>query len=173
MKYELEIIDTKKQIKRITTLDERWYGWISGVEENQEFNWLPSVTWITSYYPKGVEYVRWAANKGWDEAERIKQEAGDRGTIVHHAIEKGIIEGKLDMGDLIKDRDGNEREMTPEEYYCVLTFKQWWDSVGNPKPLAIEKTVVSKKHGFAGTLDYLFEGGLLIDVKTSKDVWRS
>ena len=171
MKIEYEIIDKEKGIVRKTTLDERWYG---GLTENEkDFWWKPSVTWIASYYPKGAEYMRYIANKGWDESERIKNEAGDRGTIVHHAIQKGMEDGKLLIGDKIKDREGVDREMTPDEYYCALTFKQWWESVGKPKPVAIERTVISQEDDFAGTLDYLFEDGLLLDIKTSKDIWPS
>ena len=77
------------------------------------------------------------------------------------------------MDDLIKDRDGVEREMTPDEYYCAITFNQWWKSVGSPKPIAVEHSVISEEDGFGGTPDYLFENGLLLDVKTSKDVWPS
>ena len=163
---KIEIRKTKGDgIIQITTLDERWYD-KSGI-------FYPSITWITSYYPKGKAYERYIADKGWDEAERIKQEAGDRGTIVHHAIQKGMETGQLKMDDLIKDRDGVEREMTPDEYYCAITFNQWWKSVGSPKPIAVEHSVISEEDGFGGTPDYLFENGLLLDVKTSKDVWPS
>ena len=166
MNIELETIDGG--MVRKTTLDERWYG-----GSTPEVWWKPSITWIASYYPKSKEYMRWLASKGWDQAEEIKNEAGDRGTVVHHAIQKGMEEGILKIRDKIRDREGNEREMTPDEYYCALTFNQWWISEGKPKPVAIEKTVISQKFDFGGTLDYLFEDGTLLDVKTSKDIWPS
>lgn len=166
MKIEIRKIKEEGLIQ-ITTLDERWY------KDESDNTFEPSVTWIASYYPKGKGYEKYLAEKGWDEAERIKQEAGDRGTIVHHAIQKGMETGILKMDDLIKDRDGVERQMTPDEYYCAITFNQWWTKEGKPKPLFIEKSLISKKNHYAGTLDYLFENGLLLDVKTSKDVWPS
>lgn len=169
MRIENKII--KDGVVQITTLDERWYGF----QEN-EWEYVPSVTWITSYYPKGRGYEKWLMDKGADESEKIKMEAGDRGTIVHHAVEKLILEGRLKMDDVVKDREGVERQMTPDEYYCVVTFSQWYESVGKPKALAVERTVRSKKYGYAGTLDYIFgmDGkNILLDLKTSKSVFPS
>jgi hypothetical protein len=37
-------------------------------------------------YPKGIEYFKWLAEHGWDEAEQIKREAGTKGDKVHQAI---------------------------------------------------------------------------------------
>lgn len=178
MKKEIQIIDEKKGIVRITTLDERWYG--SQVNDKVTglpvVVWKPSVTFITGSYPKGIGYIKWIADKGFDKAEEVKMEAGDRGTIVHHAIEKLITEKILLMNAKIKDREGVEREMTPDEYYCVITFHQWYVANGSPKVIAVERTVASEKHGYAGTLDYIFEiagKNILLDVKTSKGIWPS
>lgn len=173
MQKEIKIIG--KDSVRVTTLDERWYGYVedSVVTGLPEVVWEPSVTWISSYYPKGIEYMRWVAKQGWDEAERIKAEAGDRGTIVHHACEELLASKRISINQKFKDRDGNERELTPDEYYHVMTFQQWYESVGCPKPIQIEQTVRSKIYGYSGTLDVLFEGGWLVDIKTSKDVWPS
>ena len=170
MKIEIKTI--KDGVVQITSLDERWYGF----QNEQGWEYVPSVTWITGYYPKGKGYERWLADKGLDQAEQVKIDAGDRGTIVHHAVEKLILEGSLKMDDVIKDREGVERQMTPDEYYCVVTFSQWYESVGKPKALAVERTVRSKKYGYAGTLDYIFEiegKNVLIDLKTSKSVFPS
>lgn len=176
MKKEFRIVDEKKGLVQVTTTDERFYGKIVNdkVTGLPVFTWKPSITFITSTYPKGSEYVKWVANRGYDEAERIKIEAGDRGTIVHHAIEKLINEKILKMDDKIKDAEGVEREMTPDEYYCVMTFEQWYKSVGCPKALAVERTVESELYQYAGTLDYLFEfleGNLLLDIKISRYIY--
>lgn len=174
----IKVVDEKKGMIQITTLDERWYG----VESKNDaglpiWEYDPSLTWICSYYPKGKEYLKWIAKNGWDEAEIIKHEAGSRGTIVHHGFEKLMIERELAMDALIKDRDGVERQMTPDEYYCILTASQWYESVGSPKPLLIEQSLRSKKLGFSATLDYVFEmpdkTNLLLDLKTSKNIWPS
>lgn len=178
MTKEIRLIDDKRGIVQVTTLDERWYG--RQIQDPTTglptVTWKPSITFITSSYPKGIGYMKWLADKGMDEAERIKTEAGDRGTIVHHACAKLIAEGKLKMDDKIADREGVEREMTPDEYYCVLTFAQWYESVGKPKAKLIEYTVESHEHGYAGTLDYVFEidgKNVLVDLKTSKYIFPS
>ena len=178
MKKEIRITDEEKGIIQVTTLDERWYG-----KETKDkvtglpvITWKPSVTFITGSYPKGVGYMKWLADKGFDKAEEVKMEAGDRGTIVHHAIEKLIVEKTISMDTKIKDREGVEREMTPDEYYCVLTFSQWYEANGRPKDIAVEQTVESEKYGYAGTLDYVFliDGAyVLLDIKTSKYVFPS
>lgn len=178
MKKEIRITDEKKGIVQVTTLDERWYG--KQVDDKVTglpvVVWKPSVTFITGSYPKGVGYLKWLADKGYDKAEEVKMEAGDRGTIVHHAIEKLTFDKVLAMDAKIKDREGVEREMTPDEYYCVLTFSQWYQASGNPKAIAVERTVESEKYGYAGTLDYIFEmdgKNVLLDIKTSKSIWPS
>lgn len=178
MKKEFRIVDEVKKTVQITTLDERWYGdqvndQVTGLPT---IVWKPSITFITGSYPKGIAYMRWLADKGYDKAEEVKMEAGDRGTIVHHAIEKLMLDGVLVMDEKIKDREGVEREMTPDEYYCVITFSQWYEANGRPKKIAVEQTVESKLHGYAGTLDYIFEidgQNVLLDIKTSKYIWPS
>ena len=174
MEKIIKIVDESRGIVQITTLDERWYG--EQVDDEKtglpKVEWLPSITYITSYCPKGIEYSQYIAKKGWDEAERIKNEAADRGTVVHRAVETLLNDKVIRMDQLFKDREGNERQMTPYEYYCVMTFDHWHKSVGRPNFLHLERTVKSKKHGYAGTLDAVFVMGdgstILVDFKTSK-----
>ncbi len=178
MKKEIRIVDDKRGIVCVTTLDERFYGkeTIDEVTGLPIITWKPSITFITGSYPKGLAYMRWLADKGYDKAEEIKMEAVDRGTIVHHAIERLIVEKTLRMDDKIRDREGIEREITPDEYYCVMTFLQWYESEGRPKVIAVEQTVESEKYGYAGTLDYIFEiegKNVLLDIKTSKYIFPS
>lgn len=183
MEKTIRVVDEARQIVQVTTLDERWYAFQEKSSAGLPV-WVfePSVTFITHYYPKGAGYEKWLADKGYTQAEIIKTEAGDRGTIVHHACEKLITTGVLDMKEKIKDRDGNEREMTPDEYYCAINFRDWYIAAGRPPVrkigdvLGVEYTVRSKKYGYAGTLDYLFQVGdelHLYDLKTSKDVYTS
>ena len=175
---EFRIVNEEKRTVQVTTPDERWYCKQMDDKETglPVIVWKPSITFITSSYPKGIGYIKWVADRGYDKAEEIKIEAGDRGTIVHHAIEKLITEGKLKMDDKIKDREGVEREMTPDEYYCVMTFAQWYETNGKPKTIAVERTVESEKYGYAGTLDYLFElngENVLVDIKSNKYIFPS
>src|SRR3990167_315449 len=160
-----EIRQVTENTVQITTMDERWYE-RDGVA-------VPSVTWITHFYPKGIAYMQWLAKHGWDEAEAIKTEAGDKGTIVHHAIAKLLDDKELKMDATINDREGVAREMTPDEYACVMSFVSWYKE-NNPKILGTEYVVWGD--GYAGTVDLLCEidgQKWLIDLKTSQSVWAS
>lgn len=171
----IKLVDKERGIMQLTTVDERYY-----IKENKnkktgipEFEFVPSVTWITHFYPKGIQYMQWLAKKGWDEAETIKTEAGDKGTIVHHAVEKLLNEKTLKMEEKIVDRDGVEREMTPDEYAAVMSFATWY-AEAKPKILATETVVWGD--GFAGTVDLVVEidgQKWIIDLKTSQSVWPS
>src|SRR3990167_5217666 len=83
---------------QITLVDERWYARpkmdeVTGLPVTYEF--VPSVTWICGFYPKGIPFYRWLASTGWDEAQAIKNAAGGRGSKGHQAI-----------GDLLGGRGG-------------------------------------------------------------------
>ena len=103
MQKIIKEVDAKTKTVQITTLDERWYTKPSTHEDTglPSFVYVPSVTWITGYYPKGIGYMQWLAKKGWDEAEAIKAEAGDKGTIVHHAIGLLLHTGSLKIDEKI------------------------------------------------------------------------
>ena len=45
-------------IVQITIADERWYVKEIIKDKKKETHFVPSVTWITSYYPKGVAYFK-------------------------------------------------------------------------------------------------------------------
>jgi len=158
---------TKPGYVQITSLDERWY-------ENQETHeFIPSSSWISSYYPKGVEYFKWLASKGWNEAEQIKNEAGEKGSRVHKAIETLIRGEKVNMDDLYPDENGINREMTPDEWRSVMSFVDW---VKEEKPefISNEYTVIGE--GYAGTVDIKcrLSGKVgIVDIKTSQDIWPS
>ena len=162
MKYEIRKVDEEKGVIQITTSDERWY------QLGEKF--YPSSTWIADQYPKGIGFYRWLADKGWDEAESIKQTAGDKGSRVHRGVEL-LLQGK----DLKFDDKVNDEELTPIEWHCLMTFKEWYDEV-KPKIIAIEKSAVNPEIGFGGTIDFICEikGEIwIIDFKTSASIWRS
>ena len=162
---------------QITLVDERWYARpkmdeVTGLPVTYEF--VPSVTWICGFYPKGIPFYRWLASTGWDEAQAIKNAAGERGSKVHQAI-----------GDLLDGRDvamdakyinrttGLPEELTLEEYECLMAFRDWWAGV-LPTPTVIAREFVLWGDGYAGTGDLLctIKGEpWLIDLKTSQYVW--
>ena len=100
MEKIIKVVDKKSGIVQVTTVDERWYARPSQdpVTKLPTYQYVPSVTWICDYYPKGIAFWKWLANKGWDEAQAIKEAAGDRGTKVHQAI-VDLLDGKLVEGE--------------------------------------------------------------------------
>jgi hypothetical protein len=168
MKIERRIVDEKKKIVQITTSDERWYE-VDGV-------YVPSVTWITHYYPKGKGFENWLAKNGMDDAEAIKQAAADKGSKVHHAC-TDLMKGKTVKFDskYINNSSGQPEELTAEEYSAVVSFKSWADSV-KAKFLKNDFVVVNKEVGYAGTVDFtcqIGEESYLVDIKSSQAVYTS
>lgn len=177
---KIEKRQVKDKVLQITTSDERWYL-------NEETGiYRPSVTWIASFYPKGVGFYKWLSEHGWDESEVIKREAGERGSKVHQAIDILIKGGEVKIDDkFINNTTGVAEELTPEEYYCVVTFKEWVDEV-KPKFIANEYIIEKDQcdddaeddlnKGYAGTVDIKCEidGQLwIVDIKTSANIWDS
>lgn len=153
-------------IVRITTEDERWY-----LVDDQ---YIPSVTWISSFYPKGVAFYKWLADKGWDESQALKEAAGARGSKVHKAIED-LIARKTVKHDAQYLNTSTEKieELTAQEYGALLSFADWHKET-DPIPLHSELIVISKLYNFAGTADFICKIGeetWLIDFKTSSSIW--
>ena len=163
-----ENIDGKIQI---TVVDERWY--IDTRSDAPKF--VPSSSWISSYYPKGVQFYKFLASKGWDEAEQIKLDAGERGTRVHRGIDM-LLEGETIAMDMkLPDQNGVAKELTFEEYDAILSFKKFVDDY-KPETIAHDLIVWNDKDGYAGTLDYVCkieEDYWLIDFKTSQAIYPS
>ena len=154
----------KDGIVQITVFDERWY-----VKNNL---FVPSVTWIAGHYPKGKEFYKWLASKGWDEAEAIKQAAGDKGSKVHFAIEDLLLGKEVTMeSEYVNPSTEKKEKLTLQEYECLLAFTGWFASA---KPENIKTEFVVFGDGYAGTVDLTCTiGGVsyLIDFKTSQHIW--
>ena len=172
-----EIKEIKDGVMRVTTTDERWYSkaTTNPVTGLPDISYIPSVTWIAGYYPKGIQFYKWLAEKGWDESQAIKSAAGDKGSKVHYAIEDMITnkkEVKIDDKYVNPSTDQPE-ELTVEEYNCLMSFTNWFNAV-KPKVLANEITGFNDKIGYAGTSDLICEidgQKWLIDFKTGQNVW--
>jgi hypothetical protein len=181
MKKVVRTVDEKRQTTQITVADERWYmrpdtDAATGLPIIKA---VPSVTWIADYWPnKFLE--DWRARQGLDEAEAIKKAAGEKGSVVHKAIEM-ILSGqevRIDtkVPDIAKstEQEPVTRELTYEELVCVQSFIDWRNEA-NPEVLATETNVFSDIHNYAGTVDFVCRiGGVpyVIDFKTSKNVYR-
>lgn len=176
---EIRQVSEDGKIVQITTWDERWYVKTEKDEETQNITQIlsyPSSTWISSYYPKGVAYYKWLADKGWDEAEAIKSAAGDRGYRVHQAITKILSGEAISIDSSLENADtGNLEPIALDEYEAVMSFVEWFKAV-NPKVVANEQVLFNERYQFAGTMDFLCEidgETWLIDFKTSQYIWPS
>jgi hypothetical protein len=160
---------------QITTIDERWYARqaVNKITGLPEYDYIPSVTWIAGYYPKGIAFYKWLANTGWDEAEAIKSAAGDKGSRVHQATEIIDCGGTINIGAQFIDRKTDMlADLTIEEVDCILSFCRWLDET-KPVLLASEMTVFGDGH--AGTLDRIYKINNqvhIVDIKTSQTIWE-
>ena len=173
MRIERRVINEEKGILQITTPSERFYG----REAAGKTIWVPSVTWICEFYPKGKGYWMWLANnKSWDESEALKQAAGERGGKIHQGCSM-LMDGitiKLDT-KITNPDTGLLEEFTPDEYEAVVSFSDWWNK---NDPILVDKdfTVFDSQDLYAGTVDILvkLDGKLtLIDLKTGQNIWPS
>lgn len=191
MKIEIRKVDKERGIVQITCPDERWYPnkpieEIDNLKLLSQEDFYPSSSWISSYYPKGPEYVKWVADKGWDKAEEIKNLSGEKGTRVHHACEALLLGDEVKMDSKFSDGKGEVSELNAEEYWTVMTFRRFLEeerpillTLPNSKP-AIEYTVLNHIHGYGGTIDFkclLKSDGYkfvhIVDIKTSANVYPS
>lgn len=179
----MKIYYSKKfgKLMQITSLDERWYA-----EEDDDGmlkGYRPSLTWIMQYVPKGKGFEMWLGDKGYDEAQRLKKEAGERGSRVHRAIEeivKRYMDGNkesIKMLDKFTDIDGNEQDLDPDEWRSVMTFVDWFKQKRIIKFLASEETLLTKRFGCTLDLRYIYlnkkdkEINAVTDIKTSQQTF--
>lgn len=177
MKKEIRIISKEKGIIQITSLDERFYAKPSEDEITglPIYKYYPSSTWISGYYPKGIAFYKWLADKGWDEAESLKISAGERGSKVHQACE--ILESgeEMKMDVKLKNTTTQEpEEVNVDEWQAIVSYQKWFNET-KPEVSAVELTVFNEKHEYAGTIDriYRINGQIwVVDLKTSKAIWE-
>jgi hypothetical protein len=176
MKKIIRETDEKRGIVQVTIADERWYvkDITNQLTQLPEFLYVPSVTWITHHYPKGIGFMQWLASKGWDEAQAIKQAAGNKGSKVHEAISAVLRGEEVRIDSKFMNRDAErEEELSLEECDAIKSFVDWRNEF-KPETIAFDVTVFSEKYGYAGTIDYICRiDGLvfIIDFKTSAQVW--
>jgi hypothetical protein len=129
---------------------------------------------------KAFSFWKYVANLGWDEAQAVKQAAGDKGSAVHLAIEMILngeefrIDTKIEDKNRSTETDRAMRELTYEELLCVKSFFDWYKEA-KPEVISTETVVFSDIHGYAGTVDLIcrIDGvPYIIDFKTSKQVWK-
>lgn len=98
--------------------------------------------------------------------QKLLTKAGDIGTQIHSRVE-------WLMRTAIGAAAGPEPKVVDAALWASMAFEDWAKSV-NLKPVLIEKTVYSKTHEYAGTMDLLarVNGVLtLIDFKSGKAIY--
>lgn len=182
MKKTFALVDEKRGIVQITTDDERFY--VRDGADPQTGNpthiWLPSASWISSYCPKGIEFTKWVAEQGFDEAQRIKEDRGKYGTRVHKAVELLVNGETVALDEELPTGDGKTvSTLTAEEYTAVNHFATWWADLSADHTVEMvlsEHLIWCPALGFAGTTDLLLRVDgehWLIDLKTSKYIGDS
>lgn len=139
---------------------ERFYGRV--VDGNVW--WYPSVTKIikaTSPTPPGL--MQWYAKHGFEEANKLRDDAAERGTEMHVLFERYMSGQHVDMSSL-------------SEFHAkaLMSFDQWYRDY-EVEPLAVEVLLHSDTYGYAGTADLVcrIKGGkvVLVDFKSGSSVY--
>ncbi len=168
MKRAKIVRTSDKRITQITLPDERFY--------KKGNKYYPSVTYILESYPKNIGFYKWLASKGWDEAERIKEEAGDRGSKVHNAIYDLLKRKTVKFSDKYwNDTTKDHEPLNEREWECLIAFRKFWEDK-KPQLIASEIICYSEKHFYAGMIDFIgiIDGKVvLIDWKTSLRIYPS
>lgn len=154
------------ETNKITFTDARFY-------RSENGTWIPSVTTILEAYPKPYELLQWMKEQG-SNADKIKEAAGKRGSIVHELTERY---DKLNPGERIEllDSFDNPNYSLFDEW---AMFERYVDfsTRFNPLNYLIEESIVSTNLNIAGTIDRICEINgerYIVDIKTSNGIYPS
>ena len=135
-----------------------------------------SVTSVLSILPK-PELDAWRAMVGKEEADRMARERAVIGSVCHYRILSKYSIRSLEPPTIhLPWKDLREwlEELNYRAELCEMMWQEAIDSI-DLEPLYVEHTLVSHRHRFAGTFDMLariFDKDVLIDLKTSKELWE-
>lgn len=125
-----------------------------------EGTWYPRITSIVSIKAKPALYRYYAGMPSFKAADEAKERSAAEGTLLHATIESIIREMPIEVDPAIRPAVD-----------AFLEFRRHHDIT----PLLIEERVLSRRHGYAGTLDVYAEvdGRVgVLDIKTSLAVYR-
>jgi hypothetical protein len=149
---------------QITFMDTRFYT-------NDGQNFYPSVTTILEAFPKDAAFYKWLKENG-EDADRIRDDAGVHGSLVH-----GLTE-KYDNGDVVSlfDSDGKIRYSSKawSQFEKYVEYRNKF----NIEILLREVQFISDKYKTGGTIDKvvrfndeslpkLLGKKYIVDIKTS------
>jgi ATP-dependent exoDNAse (exonuclease V) beta subunit len=112
---------------------------------------------------KPPQLIKWIADVGYENSQKVLKDAGERGTRVHDCLENILLEGH------------KKCELKGDEPYLVTQFHKWLDKY-KPQIVQTEGTLFSKSHEFAGTTDLIAlidKKRVLIDFKTSTRIQKT
>jgi len=140
------------KLERFDTPLGRYYKTPSGV-------FLPSVTTVISQQSDNSWVDKWKARIGIEEAEKIRIQAGNRGTAVHNIMESYLL------------NDSHwKKKALPTNLYTFLDIKPILDS-HVATVYGVEYGIYSEEDNIAGTIDGIvdWDGVMtILDLKTSK-----
>jgi len=136
-----------------------------------------SVTSILAATLEKPELDAWRAMVGKEEADRIARERAVIGSVCHYRILSKYSIRQLEPPAVFLPWKEQDEWLEELSYRAELCEMMWQEAVASIdlEPLYVEHTLVSHKHRFAGTFDMLakiFDKDVLIDLKTSKELWE-
>lgn len=146
------------------TLAGHWYKVWCAQEDGSKGEYVgvfPSSTTILNAYPQSPQLTQWIAEQGWHESQRIKSEAGERGTRIHAACD--ALENGVEL---------DKTNYSLEEWWKIGTFVDWYNEY-QPELIATELAVFSKVRGYAGRLDRIYKVAgeiTVLDLKSSRSI---
>lgn len=152
------VIDVESN--KLTFLDSRFYVTEAG-------DYVPSVTTYLESYPKSAHFYEWLKSVGKD-ADAIRDEAGNRGSVVHKLSEL------YDNGEevcLFNDRGDITYRLS--EWHMFEKYVAFRRSC-KPQVILNEVACVSAKHLMGGTIDRVMRLNnklFLVDLKTSNAIY--
>jgi len=129
---------------RINKFDEQWYQ----IRVGDELKDFRSVTTTLDVFPKGIGYKLYLQKYG-EDADKIRNEAGQLGSHVHK-----LIELTLRGADVTFENPDGSRNCTIEEWERYLSWCLWFKDAGI-EPQYIEQIVYDEDEGDAGTVDLI------------------
>lgn len=125
-----------------------------------EGTWYPRVTSIISIKAKPALYRFYAGQSSFAAAEAMKNKSAEEGTLVHEVIEKLLQGHPVTIPDTVAP--------------VVAAFKDFQQS-HRIIPHQVESQILSRRYGYAGTIDVLadVDGKVgVLDIKTSAAIYR-
>ncbi|QGH73104.1 MAG: hypothetical protein [Podoviridae sp. ctviO18] len=137
-------------IKRVIDLAGNWTHYFV-VSKNL---YVPAVNWILKIgFPKGIGFYEYLLSVTKEEARKVLEEAGERGSRIHSAIIDLLNKTEITKNSLYPNElTGRPELLTQDEWACLLSW-QAFTLKYKPRTIAIEKTVATDK--YAGTIDWI------------------